>query len=81
MARPRAVLVKCWRKKPDLTKLEASRGDEGMVSIDKYLDKFVCRGEEKIGRWQRRIKEQGGSFSFCLNWRNLKDLKANGHYS
>lgn len=30
-------------------KFEASRGDEGMVSIDKYFDKFVYRGEEKIG--------------------------------
>lgn len=39
--------MKCWRKKPDLTEVEASRGDEGMVSIDKYFDKSVSTGEEK----------------------------------
>lgn len=43
--------MKCRRKKPDLTKVEASRGDERMVSTDKYFDKFVYREEEKIGCW------------------------------
>lgn len=48
MTSPRVVILpKCWRMKPDLTKVEASEGGEEMVSTGKYFDKFVCREKEK----------------------------------
>lgn len=47
-----------WGMKPDLIKVEASEGD-AMVSIDKYFDKFVYRGEEKDRIAVEESKENG----------------------
>lgn len=69
-----------WKKKLDLTKVGGSEGNEEMVSIDKYFDKFAYREEEEY-RWQwRRMRATGRCFFFGggLNWRSLKGSKANG---
>lgn len=61
-------MVKCWRKKLNLAKVEASEGGEEMVSIDKYFDKFAYRREEE---YRVAVEENEGNRRcfFGLNWR------------
>lgn len=55
-------MVTGWKKKLDLTKVGGSEGNEEMVSIDKYFDKFAYREEEEY-RWQwRRMRATGRCF-------------------
>ena len=60
--------MKCWRKKLNLAKVEASEGGEEMVSIAKYFDKFSYRREEE---YRAAVEENEGNrrWFFGLNWR------------
>lgn len=70
MPRPRTILGKCWRKEPDLTTVEASEGDEEMVSTNILATLSIERKRKKGWQWSR-VRGIGRWFiCFSLNWRN-----------